>query len=204
MKPIVDVFDKTWRARCDVLLAANSEVDPMIRRHYLAKWPGVRVLTLALTVDGNPAGVIVFALPPRETMKRYGCETWELARLWVCDSVPQNGETYLISQAIKYIKRNYRHVGMLVSYADPSAGHSGVIYRAANWKPDGRTDDDRKTPRFDYADANSGKKYSRASHIPIGTAIKRIPRVSKWRFIYRLTTRPLLMGTQLIARSAKD
>jgi len=93
---------------------------------------------------------------------------------------------------------------MLVSYADPSAGHSGVIYRAANWKSDGRTDDDRKTPRFDYADANSGKKYSRASHIPIGTDIKRVPRVSKWRFIYSLTTRPPPIGTELIARPAKD
>ena len=76
---------------------------------------------------------------------------------------------------------------MLVSYADPSVGHSGTIYRAANWVQDGRTDQERKTPRFDYADAITGKKYSRKGHVPNGIEIKRIPRVSKNRFIYQLS-----------------
>lgn len=158
----------------------------MIRAHYLKKWPGVCVLVLALYRYYEPIGCIVFALPPRETMKRYGGETWELARLWLDDAVPQNGETYLIAQAIKYIRRHHPTIGTLVSYADPSVGHSGTIYRAANWTSDGRTDDDRKSPRNDYADANTGKKYSRRSQVPAGTTIKFVPRVSKYRFIYRL------------------
>jgi len=60
-------------------------------------------------------GVIVFALPPRETMQRYGVD-------------------------IKFIRSNHPQVDALVSYADPSAGHSGTIYRAANWESDGHTD----------------------------------------------------------------
>ncbi len=158
----------------------------MIRRHYLGKWPGVCVLNLALRRGPEVLGVIVFALPPRETAKRYGGVTWELARLWLDDSVPQNGETFLIARATRHIQQFHKGVEMLVSYADPSAGHTGTIYRAANWQPDGRTDQGRKTPRFDYSDAATGKRYSRRGHVPAGVEIRRIARVSKHRFTYSL------------------
>lgn len=165
--------------------ASRSEVDWMIRRHYLGKWPGVCVLILALQVDASPRGVVVFALPPRETAKRYGCMTWELARLWVADEIPRNAETWLISAAVRHVRRTAR-VGMLVSYADPSVGHSGTIYRAANWVYDGMTDDDRKSPRCDYVDGATGKRYSRRSHVPVAAVVRRVPRTRKHRFTYRI------------------
>lgn len=186
MKPDGPTFDSTWRAACTVKQVERAEVETMIRKHYIGKWPGVCVLILALVRGEEALGVIVYALPPRETSKRYGGETWELARLWLDDTVPKNAETWLIAKSIKYIKKHRPDVKVLVSYADPSAGHAGVIYKAANWTADGRTDDDRKTPRFDYANAISGKRYSRRSHIPEGVTIARIPRVSKHRFVYRL------------------
>ena len=36
----------------------------MIRQHYIGRWPGVCVLTLALKRAESLLGVIVFALPP--------------------------------------------------------------------------------------------------------------------------------------------
>lgn len=186
MRPDGPVFDKTWRAECTVAPVSRTEADSMIKRHYIGRWPGVCVCILALTRDGQALGVIVFALPPRETMKRYGGETWELARLWIEDSVPANAETFLIARAVRFIRQQHPAVKALVSYADPSAGHAGTIYKAANWAVDGRTDQGRKTPRFDYADADTGKKYSRRGHVPDGVTIKRIPRVSKYRFVYRM------------------
>lgn len=158
----------------------------MIARHYIGKRPGVTVQTIGMYCDDRIVGVIVFALPPRETSKRYGGETWELAHLWVDDVVPTNGETWFISQAVKFVRRNHPTIRCLVSYADPSAGHEGTIYRAANWQDDGRTDDDRASPRVDYRDAETGKHYSRRGHVPEGTELVRVPRVSKPRFIYRL------------------
>lgn len=186
MKPEGPVFDKAWRDACRLVPVAKKDVDWMIGRHYLGKWPGVCTLTLGLTDGAVLLGVIVFALPPRETAKRYGGVTWELARLWIDDCVPANGESYMISRAVRFVKREHPDVAVLVSYADPSVGHSGTIYRAANWTADGRTDDERKTPRFDYADAATGKKYSRRGHVPPGVTIARIPRVSKPRYIMRL------------------
>ena len=190
VKPDGPNFDRAWRAACEVIRIRRSDLNPLIERHYLGKWPGVCVLTLALRRADSFfdvfLGVIVFALPPRETAKRYGGYTWELARLWVDESVPRNGESWFIAQAVRYVREHHKSVMFLVSYADPAAGHSGTIYRAANWTADGCTDQERKTPRFDYADAATGKRYSRRSHVPQGIEITRIPRVSKSRFVYRL------------------
>ena len=186
MKAQGDNFDASWRKRCTVSPISRAQGEPFIRAHYLGKWPGVCVLTLGMFVDAWLQGCIVFALPPRETAKRYGGETWELARLFIDDSVPRNAETWLIAQAVKWIKSRRSEVRYLVSYADPSAGHLGVIYRAANWKQDGHTDQERKTPRFDYA-AN-GKTYSRRSHVPESEVnrLVKVPRVSKARFYLAL------------------
>jgi hypothetical protein len=196
-------FDAAWRAACRVEVCERADIDPFIKAHYIGKWPGVCVLVLGMMkrtvmgygvrrqADGNYArmcGGVVFALPPRETAKRYGGITWELARLWIQDEVPSNAETWLIAQAVRHIRKHRPEVQTLVSYADPSVGHKGTIYKAANWKPDGRTDDERKTPRFDYADASTGKKYSRRGHVPEGVTIKRVPRVSKHRFIFHCST----------------
>jgi hypothetical protein len=187
MKPTGEIFDRAWRLESSVRPVSRADADQMIKAHYIGRWPGVNVLILGLFRGSDtPLGVIVFSLPPRETAKRYGGITWELSRLWLFDGVPKNAETFLFGRAVRYIKQHRPEVEALVSYADPSAGHAGTIYKAANWTADGRTDGERKTPRFDYADAATGKRYSRRGHVPEGVEIKRVPRVSKHRFVYRL------------------
>jgi hypothetical protein len=126
----------------------------------------------------------MFSDAPHQTSVRYNGVTWELARLWVHDDIPTNAESWFIGKAVKYVKIHYPEVRYLVSYADPSAGHMGTIYKAANWQSDGRTDDDRKTPRFDLASANTGKKYGRSIHVPADEPTVRVRRVSKYRFVY--------------------
>lgn len=178
-------FNKQWRRVCQVIEAPRSSVSWMIQKHYIRKWPGVVRCVLALVAKGEPVGCIVFSEPPRETHVRYGGKGFELARLWISDSVPRNAETWLISRAIRFVKKRWPTLVYLVSYADPSAGHRGTIYKAANWTFDGMTDAGRKTPRCDYVDER-GKRYSRRSHIPESVVVKRVPRVSKYRFVYRL------------------
>jgi len=166
--------------------ASRIEAEPLVRAHYLKRWPGVVVATLGMWKGPFLVGVIVFALPPRETAKRYRVRVaWELARLYIMDSEPFNSETWFMAKAIKWVRSTFPAVDLLVSYADPSVGHSGIIYKAANWLQDGRTDQERKTPRFDYR--VGVKMYSRRSHVPIGAQITRVPRISKFRFTYRLS-----------------
>lgn len=165
----------------------GDAVDRMVRlNHYLRRWPGTAVAVFRLDSASVPVGVITYSLPPREVFKRYGVRlAWELSRLWITDAMPKNTETWFIAQTIHWLQRNRPDVELLVSYADPSWGHTGTIYRAGNWTGDGMTDEDRKTPRFDLV--CEGKKYGRASHVPQGKAVERLPRSSKYRFIYRMT-----------------
>ncbi len=201
MKPQGAVFDREWRERCQVVPCSIRDVNEFVRVHYLGKRPGVVVLAMMMLKDVFAVGMIVYALPPRETAIRYKGLTWEMARLWIADEVPPNGESWLIGQSVKYIKRNHKDVKTLVTYADPTAGHAGTIYRASNWTPDGRTGDGRTTPRFDLKDAVTGKRYSRRSHVPEGATTIREDRSSKHRFIYRLwTSDPSLVFKELAVR----
>lgn len=182
-------FDKQWRASCIIRPCSIGEVDRFIKAHYLGKRPAIVMLCIMMLHDGEPVGCIVYSAPPREADKRYGGKTWELARLYLVDQIPCNAETWLIGQSIKFIRRHCPEVQHLLSYADPSAGHKGTIYKASNWRQDGRTDDERKSPRCDYVDARTGKKYGRKGNMPIDAQVVRVPRVSKYRFHYPLVTR---------------
>lgn len=181
-----EIFNELWRAASEIKPCSISELDEFIQAHYLKKRPAVVVLAMQMLVRKVPVGAIVYALPPREADVRYGGKTWELARLYIKDSVPRNAETWLIGRSIRHIRQTRKDVKFLLSYADPSAGHSGTIYKAANWKTDGRTDEGRKTPRFDYCDSRTGKKYGRRGNVPADAILVRVPRISKWRFVYAL------------------
>lgn len=82
------------------------------------------------------AGVVVFgsgannktfsALIP--DMELEDCR--ELTRLWSPDGMPQNTESKLIKESLKLLPNN---VNLIVSFADPSQNHQGIIYQASNF-----------------------------------------------------------------------
>jgi hypothetical protein len=193
MKPKGPVFDAEWRRNSELRPVPLCEVAAFVSAHYLKKRPAIVLLSLGVFSFGRLVGMVLFSAPPKQSDVRYGGKTWELARLYLLDSIPANAETWAISGSVRHIRKNYPDVRCLVSYADPSAGHAGTIYRAANWESDGRTDEGRKTPRHDYADARTGKKYGRRGNVPAGAELVRIPRVSKFRF--KLVLHPVKLRT---------
>lgn len=60
-------------------------------------------------------------------------EVIELRRLCCIDNTPKNTESYFIGKALKLLMKDWRK-GIVVSYADKEYGHSGVIYKASNFK----------------------------------------------------------------------
>lgn len=130
-------FSAEWRARTSVRPCEIAEVDHLVKAHYLHRRPGVVTFCVVMETDGIAIGMVMFALPPRETSVRYGGLTWELARLFITDDAPCNSESWLIAQSIRLVRAHHPHVENLVSYADPSVGHTGVVYKASNWIADG-------------------------------------------------------------------
>jgi len=67
-----------------------------------------------------------------------GNEVLELTRLVLLNRVGKNAESYFIGQSFKWLRQLSPEVKILISYADPEAGHGGTIYRATNWLYQGR------------------------------------------------------------------
>jgi hypothetical protein len=55
----------------------------------------------------------------------------ELSRLALTDEMPKNSESQFIRRLFTEQRREGTDV--LLSYADPTYGHTGIIYRATNW-----------------------------------------------------------------------
>lgn len=62
----------------------------------------------------------------------------ELRRLVLVTDTKKFAETYFISRCIKWLKAN-TDIKLIVSYADPEYGHSGIIYKASNFNLLGKT-----------------------------------------------------------------
>ncbi len=60
----------------------------------------------------------------------------ELTRLWCFDKAPKNTESRFISLCLKLLPKEIK---LVLSYADSSRGHEGVIYKATNWLYLGKT-----------------------------------------------------------------
>lgn len=131
------------------------------RHHYLSGWPASIHRFGLLDTEAEPgpddqtvedqvlAGVVVLASPMNErvlTRPFPGLEPYkqsvELARLVLTQSVPANGETFLVSRALRLAAEH--GVRGVVSFADPmprqritadgvvigSPGHLGIVYQS--------------------------------------------------------------------------
>jgi hypothetical protein len=107
----------------------------VVAKHYLhRKCPVTYAFGLFKNEDLQPLGVVTYGVSASSTLLRGICgndearNVYELNRLWVDDSVPKNGESFLVSHSIKQLDRD-----IIVSFADSSQGHVGYIYQACNF-----------------------------------------------------------------------
>ena len=127
--------------------------DMVVNKHYAGRWTGstdvfgiyyetgehsffdevekklIGVIIYGYTVARNGVKSISETLENREVL--------ELKRLWVEDGYGSNIESYVIAQSLKRIKNEKPEVKVIISYADPCENHTGIIYKATNWKYQG-------------------------------------------------------------------
>ncbi|MFM2242976.1 MAG: Arthrobacter phage BarretLemon [Verrucomicrobiota bacterium] len=106
--------------------------------------------------------IIVWSIPANYNIGRFlvgeDANVWELARLWAPDGHRKNLLTQAIAASVKELVR-LEKPDALVSYADPTAGHRGGIYRAASWIYHGQSDESRN-----YEHPEAGRVARRAFH----------------------------------------
>jgi hypothetical protein len=106
----------------------------VVARHYLHRKAPCSFAFGMFDKSGQIVGVVIYGVPASSTLLKGICgpehasNVYELTRLWVDDSVPKNGESYLIGNTIKQLDRE-----IIVSYADSSQEHIGVVYQATNF-----------------------------------------------------------------------
>jgi hypothetical protein len=75
-------------------------------------------------------GVLVLAKPTSRRLPHDG--TWlELSR-W-CLVGTKNGGSQQFARVTRWLRAEFPEVTTLVSYSDPSVGHTGALYKACNW-----------------------------------------------------------------------
>jgi len=85
----------------------------------------------------------------------------ELRRLVLLDKACKNSESRVIGYCLKWIEKNNDKIEVIVSYADPKYGHSGIIYKASNFEYLGVSGKDNG-----FFDPETGKTYhSRALRV---------------------------------------
>jgi hypothetical protein len=127
-------------------------------RHYTASVPSGKSHYFAYET-----AIVIYAIPANRNLATYLLgypgEVWELARLWAPDGHPPN----LLTRAIKYTVKSLRIIEpgteALVSYADPNAGHTGGVYKAASWIYHGQSEESRA-----YYSTDGQVKARRAFH----------------------------------------
>lgn len=111
----------------------STAMEIVIDKHYLHRKAPCSY-AFGLFIGDTIKGVICYGTPSSAPLRRgiAGIENAsnviELTRLWVCDSVPRNGESYLIGRTISKIGKE-----IVVSFAEIQQGHLGIVYQATNW-----------------------------------------------------------------------
>lgn len=112
----------------------KQAMEIVVREHYLHRKAPCSFAFGLFDKQDNCVGVVTYGTPSSAPLRRGLCgdeeknNVIELTRLWVDDSVPKNGESYLIGNTIKLIDKE-----IVVSFAEIKEGHLGVVYQATNW-----------------------------------------------------------------------
>lgn len=117
-------------------VAAQVVADLITQEHYLHSMPTAACACFAVTVGVELHGAVVFASGARHSHRLIGAgqpqQIATLARLWLSEECPKNSESRVLGIVLRHLKRDGRWK-LLLSYADPAAGHVGTIYQASGW-----------------------------------------------------------------------
>lgn len=165
----------------DVVPISKDEATRLVvANHYMHRRPPIS-FAFGLVLDGSTKGVITFGTPASRHMLVGACPTEpgsvvELNRMWCCDSLPRNTESWFCARALALLPPR-----IVLSYADTAEGHMGHVYRAANFHYAGWTDMERKTARFDYVTPGMHTRDAfRKGERRFTDRVRRKPKVRYW------------------------
>lgn len=160
--------------------------------HYAHRIPSISY-AFGLIKDDTLVGVVTYGTPPSSTLrssleKKYNKKCLELNRLCL-EYNNKNEASFLVGRSIRLLPKDI----VIVSFADPSQGHEGTVYKAANFQYLGlsakRTDwvieGKEHLHGISIADEFRGiPNRGKLLREKYGDRFKLVPRVQKHKYIY--------------------
>lgn len=122
--------------RYSIRECSNKEADSVIKKyHYSKKTTKNRFKSFSVN---NGKGYLQLGYGIRPDMKHTISKRikkgnfCEFDRMWLSDELPKFAESQVISLLLSYLKQVYQEICFVITYADESAGNTGVIYKATN------------------------------------------------------------------------
>lgn len=123
----------------------RSEIVDFVETHHYSKnMNGLHISYCFKLMDGDTViGAMVYgSLGMLGVAEKYNpknpSKILELKRLVCIDDTPKNTESYFIGWTLRWLQRN-TDLEMIISYADKTFGHEGVVYKATNFECMGET-----------------------------------------------------------------
>ena len=122
------------------VISRNEAQRIWLDKHYLHRdVPGASLELGVFSPAHELVGALCFSAWVVWAPKGGRPKTWELRRLWLDDRCKKNSESRVLRVASRIIEKIAPHVREIIAYADPDAGHKGIIYRAAGFRFCGMT-----------------------------------------------------------------
>ena len=123
----------------DVVLIKSSLAKEYIKKNHYSKGCHNGPSPCFGLFDGDKLiGVLMFATPCSEAVRSsvfgvdYKNHVIELHRLHIMDITPKNAESWFIAKCLKELKKVKPQIWGVLSFADLTEGHEGIIYKATN------------------------------------------------------------------------
>lgn len=167
----------------------------LIREHYLHSMPGGTQLAFGVFANLRLLGAATFGIGPKNGHRLVRGATPDdvitLSRLWLSDHLPPNSESQVLAVVLRSL-RKHTDLRFVLTYADPAAGHVGVIYQATGWLYTGLSE---AMPLLDLGDgvkhhsrslAHAYGTHSRRHFARHGVSVKLIQQAAKFRYVFPL------------------
>lgn len=106
-----------------------SNALPSINKHFLGFYLNNEIVGLVTLGWGTrPLHTIAKLFPSLKSSDYY-----EIGRMVMTEEMPRNSESQMISQLIKWIKKNIPELKVLFTWADGMLGKCGYVYQASNF-----------------------------------------------------------------------
>jgi len=170
---------------------------PFVEQHHYTGSIGKTSLICGLYDNGVLSGIITFGQVSGRLLAQSIWEggtqynTFEFLRMCVLDDC-KCPRTFFISKSISILRNTHPEIKCLVSFADQTEGHFGIVYQAASWLYCGKTKnkyhyikDKKRVNKRVVWDAAKKHNTTEKEYAVIHN-YEKIPELPKFRYIFPL------------------